>query len=66
MITGHIEDVAPLLRAEGFDVDTSKLRAGIGPVPIKTEETRKVLYTTAKGPNVSITLYLHSFLSNIS
>ncbi|XP_074593954.1 uncharacterized protein LOC141849499 isoform X2 [Brevipalpus obovatus] len=52
VITGNLEDVAPLLRAEGFDIDTVKLKAGIEPTPVKTEETRKVLYTTAsKGSN---------------
>ncbi|XP_015789248.1 band 4.1-like protein 3 isoform X2 [Tetranychus urticae] len=55
VITGKLEDVAPLLQAEGFDIDTSKLKMGIEPVPIKTEETRKVSYTTTKGPNVPST-----------
>ncbi|XP_074593956.1 uncharacterized protein LOC141849499 isoform X4 [Brevipalpus obovatus] len=55
VITGNLEDVAPLLRAEGFDIDTVKLKAGIEPTPVKTEETRKVLYTTAsKGSNYKL------------
>lgn len=64
VITGNLEDVAPLLRAEGFDIDTVKLKAGIEPTPVKTEETRKVLYTTAsKGPNVSNKINNHPTLS---
>ncbi|XP_074605682.1 uncharacterized protein LOC141858735 isoform X7 [Brevipalpus obovatus] len=46
IITGNFEDVEALLREEGFD--TSKVRVGIEPMPIKTEETQKFSYTTAK------------------